>query len=159
MKNKNLIIGVSVVLVAIILIGGGYDLFHKSKNTTPPKAAYSTTQSTTQSTSTSTTKDIIQTESNSSVGKYLATSSGMALYTYSNDTSGVSNCSGSCLQAWPAYAPTSSSETLPANVTIITRTDGTKQYAYKGLPLYTFYSDTAGQVTGNGVSGFVLAKP
>ena len=49
--------------------------------------------------------------------------------------------------------------TLPANVTVITRSDGGKQYAYKGMPLYTFTSDGNGQVTGDGVENFHIAKP
>ena len=29
--------------------------------------------------------------------------------------------------------------------TVVTRDDGSKQWAYKGKPLYTFFRDTAGQ--------------
>src|SRR5665213_3370000 len=132
MKNsKNLIIGIIVVLVLAV---GGYLLFHKSPTTPSTTNGYGATSTNTTST---TSTSIIQTKTASNVGSYLADSSGAALYTYGADTSGISNCSGGCLSAWPAYSPTSTSASLPANVTIITRSDGTKQYAYKGLPLYT----------------------
>ena len=71
---------------------------------------------------------------------------------------GQSNCNGGCLASWPAYTATKTTN-LPANVTVITRSDGSKQYAYKGLPLYTFTGDASGQPTGDGISNFHIAKP
>lgn len=35
------------------------------------------------------------------LGKILVDGNGMTLYTYAKDTTGVSNCSGGCLQNWP----------------------------------------------------------
>jgi predicted lipoprotein with Yx(FWY)xxD motif len=103
--------------------------------------------------------DIVVTKTDSKVGQYLADSKGKTLYTYGADTTGVSNCTGSCLAAWPVYEATSA-DNLPANVTVISRSDGTKQYAYKGMPLYYYSSDTsAGMVTGDGVNNFHVAKP
>jgi len=152
--KKNAWIG--IVIVVIVLIAGGYAIFHKS----PKPAATTTTSKTAVSNpGASASTVIIQTKTSSSVGQYLADSSGDALYTYGADTQGVSNCSGSCIAAWPVYKVTNTTATLPANVTIITRSDGTKQYAYKGLPLYTFTGDSSGQVTGNGVNDFSVAKP
>jgi predicted lipoprotein with Yx(FWY)xxD motif len=114
---------------------------------------------TSANTKTSATASIIQTKTSSSLGQYLADGSGKTLYTYGKDTSGVSNCTGSCLADWPVYTAASSTN-LPANVTVITRSDNTKQYAYKGLPLYYFSGDTsAGMVTGDGVNDFHVAKP
>jgi predicted lipoprotein with Yx(FWY)xxD motif len=151
-KNVWIIIIVIVLVIAAI---GGYALFHKSSKTTITSSSPATTTYTTNSSS----AEIIQTKTFSGVGQYLVDSSGNTLYTYSKDTNGVSNCSGSCLYSWPIYSPSSSSAALPANVTIITRLDGSKQYAYKGMPLYTFTSDSSGQVNGNGVSDFNVAKP
>ncbi|HXY18096.1 MAG TPA: hypothetical protein VEH48_01590, partial [Candidatus Nitrosopolaris sp.] len=103
---------------------------------------------------------VIQTKTDPTLGQYLATSDGMPLYTYKLDTSGVSNCTGSCLSNWPAYTATSSVGNLPANVSTLKRTDdGSIQYTYKGLPLYTFTSDSAGNVTGDGIENFQVAKP
>jgi predicted lipoprotein with Yx(FWY)xxD motif len=117
----------------------------------PPKKAAST--------NTKTTNQIVTTKTSSSLGQYLAGGNGKTLYTYGKDTSGVSNCTGSCLTDWPVYTATSATN-LPTNVTVITRSDSTKQYAYKGLPLYYFTGDTSpGMVTGDGVNDFHAAKP
>ena len=155
--KKNTWILTTVILVIVIGVGS-YFIWHKSSPT--PNASSSQSSSSSSANNTPASSDIIQTETASNVGQYLADSSGNALYTYNADSKGVSNCTGSCLTSWPVYGPSSSSSsTLPTNVTIITRSDGTKQYAYKELPLYTFTGDSAGQVTGNGVSGFSVAKP
>jgi len=153
MQKKNM--GIWSIIVVLFVIGvGGYLIFHKS-----PKPATTSTKQSTTSSKTAINKGIIQTKTVSGIGLYLADSSDNSLYTYSGDTQGVSNCTGSCISSWPPYSPTTSSVTLPTNVTIITRSDGSKQYAYKGLPLYTFTGDSSGQLNGNGVSGFSVAKP
>ena len=49
---------------------------------------------------------------------------------------------------------------LTGDLSVITRDDGSKQVAYKGLPLYFWQNDKApGDVTGNGVGGFTVAAP
>jgi predicted lipoprotein with Yx(FWY)xxD motif len=151
-SNAKVLIGLVVV---VIIIAGGYAIFHKSGTTS--STANSTTSSTGQS-QTSSSAAVVQTKTTASVGQYLADSSANPLYTYGGDTSGVSNCSGSCLYSWPIYGA-SSSTSLPTNVSVITRSDGSKQYAYKGMPLYTFTADSSGRVTGDGVSNFHVAKP
>ncbi len=146
-----------VIVVIILALGGGaYAAFHKSSKTTPTSTTSTTTS---QPATTQTSANVVQTKTASSVGQYLASSSGMALYTYGLDKTGVSNCTGGCLASWPIYDASNAPATLPANVTVITRSDGGKQYAYKGLPLYTFSGDSSGQVTGDGVSSFHVAKP
>ncbi|MBX4201773.1 hypothetical protein KW803_02675, partial [Candidatus Saccharibacteria bacterium] len=47
----------------------------------------------------------------------------------------------------------------PDKVTVIKRTDGTSQYAYSGMALYYYTSDSVGKVTGDGISGFKVATP
>ena len=67
---------------------------------------------------------------------------GMTLYTFDKDSpgSGKSVCNGPCAKNWPAFAAAADSN--PAgDWTIVTRDDGTKQWAYKGRPLYTFVKD------------------
>ncbi len=141
------------IIAAVIVIGGAYAIFHKSPKTVSTNSGSPSASSQTAS------GTIVQTKTASNVGQYLADSSGNALYTYGGDTSGVSNCTGSCLYSWPVYDASSAPTSLPTNVTIITRSDSSKQYAYKGMPLYTFSSDSAGRVTGDGVSNFHIAKP
>ena len=131
------------------------DNYGYGSSTTPAASATTTT-----STSISTSGSVVTTMTSSTAGSYLADGSGKTLYTYNQDKSGVSNCGSSCIASWPVYAATNAPASLPANVTVITRSDGSQQFAYKGLPLYYFVSDTqAGMVTGNGVGGFKVVTP
>lgn len=92
-------------------------------------------------------------------GQYLTDGKGKTLYTSDADKSGVSNCNAECLKTWPVYKADSSTG-LPANFSVIKRSDGTMQYAYKNMPLYYFVSDsTPGDIAGNGLNGFHAAKP
>jgi predicted lipoprotein with Yx(FWY)xxD motif len=81
----------------------------------------------------------------------LADSKGMTLYTFDKDMKGMSMCKDKCAMNWPA-AVASADAKPTGDWTIVTRDDGTKQWAYKGMPLYTFAKDTkAGDTTGDGV--------
>ncbi len=85
---------------------------------------------------------------------------GMTLYTFSKDTTGTSQCVGKCADIWPPLLVPNGA-TASGKFSIITRTDGMKQWAYGGKPLYLFTKDTApGQENGNGVRGlWAVAKP
>lgn len=91
-------------------------------------------------------------------------SNGRTLYIFTRDEAGKSNCSGMCAMTWPPLIVTSDTVEAPpeiaADFTVITRDDGSKQAAYKGMPLYLFARDTApGQTNGQNVGGvwFVAA--
>jgi predicted lipoprotein with Yx(FWY)xxD motif len=81
----------------------------------------------------------------------VASSNQMTLYTFDKDVagSGVSNCSGGCLTAWPALTvaagetPTGGAGVSGTLGTITRADDGTLQVTYNGLPLYFFAKDTA----------------
>jgi predicted lipoprotein with Yx(FWY)xxD motif len=151
MKKSNSII--VAIIIIVVLIVGGFAIFHKSSKTTTPKTAA-------KSTAAAINNAVLTTKTASNVGQYLADPSGKALYAFASDTSGVSNCSGSCLAAWPAYQDKGSTTNLPTGVSTIKRTDnGQIQYTYNGMPLYYFASDGSGTVTGNGVDNFQVAKP
>ncbi len=94
------------------------------------------------------------------LGTYLADKNGLTLYTYGNDAANVSNCTGACLQAWPAYGPgISASGTfnlpmLPVNVATIKGNDGMVQFTWKEMPLYYYSGDkAAGDTSGEGIGG------
>jgi len=97
------------------------------------------------------------------LGVVLVNDQGMTLYTSSGDkTPGTSSCTGACATIWPPVtitgAPTYAAGLTASKFTTITRSDGTKQLAYIGKPLYTFASDAAaGDTTGQGVGGFSVA--
>jgi predicted lipoprotein with Yx(FWY)xxD motif len=87
---------------------------------------------------------------------------GMTLYTFDRDAmgSGKSVCNGQCATNWPplmadAYA------TGKGEWTVVTRDDGTRQWAYKGKPLYYWVRDAkAGDRTGDNVNNvWRLARP
>jgi predicted lipoprotein with Yx(FWY)xxD motif len=93
-------------------------------------------------------------------GGILVDQQGMTLYTFAKDTAGTSNCVDTCATVWPpVLAP--SGATASGKFSIITRTDGGKQWAYGGKPLYLFSKDTApGQENGNGFKGlWNVVKP
>ncbi len=119
-------------------------------STTGASTAASTTQATTTvnaNATKNTTSYTVNLENSSTVGEYLANSSGFTLYTYNNDVpnSNASTCYGSCASNWPPFytATLSLAPGLNAsNFGTITRTGGGKQITYKGRPLYFFVGDT-----------------
>ncbi len=95
--------------------------------------------------------NIYMQKTDSSVGSYMTDLKGMTLYTFDKDTAGVSNCYADCVKAWPIYSADATVQ-LPENITIVKRTDGTNQYAYKGMPLYYYATDVKpGDITGDNV--------
>jgi predicted lipoprotein with Yx(FWY)xxD motif len=83
----------------------------------------------------------------------LVDANGMTLYTFDNDTPGVSNCMDGCVGKWPILDASAGGE-AEEGWTIIDRADGAKQWAYDGQPLYLFAGDAAaGDTTGDGVGG------
>ena len=92
----------------------------------------------------------------------LTNSDGMTLYTFDKDAadSGKSVCNADCAIKWPPLVA-AASEKAEGAYTIITRDDGTKQWAYKGKPLYTWFKDQKpGDTTGDGVNNvWHTAKP
>ncbi|MGH2639345.1 MAG: COG4315 family predicted lipoprotein [Rhabdochlamydiaceae bacterium] len=80
---------------------------------------------------------------------------GMTLYTYDKDSKDTSNCTSVCLQNWPPFLEKGAmSGSTEANLGTFTRSDGSKQYTWKGMPLYYYVGDKkAGDVSGDGVGG------
>ncbi len=87
------------------------------------------------------------------VGKVLADNKGMTLYVFDKDDPGKSNCKGKCATAWPPVMAGAITKAT-GKLSIITRGDGSKQWAYDKMPLYGFSKDKkAGDVTGDGRGG------
>lgn len=77
----------------------------------------------------------------------------MTLYTFDKDAAGKSNCDAGCLAKWPAFKAEAGAM-AEGDWTVVDASDGTKMWAHKGKPLYTFVDDKkAGDVTGDGVGG------
>jgi predicted lipoprotein with Yx(FWY)xxD motif len=96
-----------------------------------------------------------------SKGKAFVDSKGMTLYTFDKDSGGKSACNGPCATNWPPLMA-ADGEKAGADMTMVTRDDGKKMWAYKGKPLYTFVKDTkAGDANGDGFlnGAWHIAKP
>jgi predicted lipoprotein with Yx(FWY)xxD motif len=84
-------------------------------------------------------------------GGVLVNTSGMTLYTFDNDAPGSakSKCNGGCAALWPPALAAADAKP-EGDLTIITRDDGAKQWAYKGKPIYLYTGDKkAGDTTGD----------
>ena len=92
-------------------------------------------------------------EMDSSMGKIYADMKDMTLYTYDKDEAGKSNCYDKCAVNWPPYLAAADAM-AEGEWTIVDRTDGTKQWAYDGKPLYLYIEDKKpGDMTGEGKGG------
>jgi predicted lipoprotein with Yx(FWY)xxD motif len=89
----------------------------------------------------------------------LVDAGGLPLYYHQGDTAKKSQVSGALLRAWPALM--SANPTGTGTVGKLSSVKGVNggQVAYNGHLLYTFINDTAGDVTGQGVSDFFVATP
>lgn len=73
---------------------------------------------------------------NMELGLMLTLTNRYSVYTYDKDTGGRSNCNDSCLADWkPVPAPEFAVQ--QGAWSVIVRTGGAKQWAYRGKPLYT----------------------
>ena len=83
-------------------------------------------------------------------GKALVDAKGMTLYTFDRDASGKSNCNGACATNWPPLMVTGDAK-ASGDWSVVTRDDGSKQWAYRSKPLYIWAKDAKpGDVTGDG---------
>jgi predicted lipoprotein with Yx(FWY)xxD motif len=87
-------------------------------------------------------------------GGAVLTKQGSTLYTFENDVvgSGKSVCNAPCSNIFPPYLAEKESAATGL-FTLVIREDGTKQWSYKGMPLYKFYADEKpGDVGGDGMN-------
>lgn len=106
----------------------------------------------------------------SSVGGYPAyvNPSGYTLYVFTADGFNVSNCTlatyAGCSGTWPPLSADANA-TASGDFAPITRSDGSKQWAYQGHPLYTYSRDTGPyQMNGDGLvepdgNSWTVARP
>jgi predicted lipoprotein with Yx(FWY)xxD motif len=101
----------------------------------------------------------VQTASNSQFGQIVVDAKNMTLYQFTADTANTSNCTATCIQAWPPLTvtkgttPSAGSGVTGALGTITRADDGSSQVTLNQLPLYYFAQDkAAGDVKGQGVA-------
>ncbi|MBM3512555.1 MAG: hypothetical protein FJX59_02435 [Alphaproteobacteria bacterium] len=88
-----------------------------------------------------------------SIGRVLADQRNLTLYVSDFEKDGNAACDAKCLKDWaPVAAPWAARST--GDWTAIVRADGTKQWAFRGRPLYHYRGDAQpGQVNGEGLDG------
>ncbi len=94
-------------------------------------------------------------------GKAFVDAKGMTLYTFDKDSDGKSACNGPCATNWPPLAAATDAK-ASGDWSVVTRDDGSKMWALKGKPVYTFAKDTKpGDTTGDGFlnGAWHIAKP
>jgi predicted lipoprotein with Yx(FWY)xxD motif len=82
----------------------------------------------------------------------LTANNNMTVYTFAKDVagSGKSVCNGMCATNWPPLL-IEGSPAISGAYSVITRDDGKKQLAYKGMPLYFYVQDkNPGDKNGDG---------
>lgn len=92
----------------------------------------------------------------------LTNADGMTLYVFDKDAagSGKSACNGDCAMNWPPLMAAAGDQ-ASGDYSIVVRDDGSRQWAYKGKPLYRWAKDQKpGDMTGDGVKNvWHAAKP
>ena len=85
-------------------------------------------------------------------GRMLADARGMTVYSFDGDKADKSACTDKCLNDWaPIEAPIAANGRAPWST--LKRPDGTKQWAYKGKPLYRYLHEVAAsEFAGNNVA-------
>jgi predicted lipoprotein with Yx(FWY)xxD motif len=91
------------------------------------------------------------------VGEVLVDSEGAALYTADQERDGRVRCTEECAATWiPLTLPAGDEPSGPDEVSdelgVAKRPGGQRQVSLDGRPLYRFADDTAGGVTGDGLS-------
>jgi predicted lipoprotein with Yx(FWY)xxD motif len=155
-KHTTQALGAAAIAVAALLAAG---CGSSAKTTTSTASSAAAATSAASATSNAASSGAAVKVTHGAHGVYLTGASGRALYLWVADKNGKSACSGACAQAWPPLttkaAPSGSGGVAMAKLTTITRSDGTKQVAYDGHPLYYFAGDTgAGTTTGQGSNSF-----
>ncbi len=83
----------------------------------------------------------------------LTDNAGMTLYTFDKDAaaSGKSVCNGQCATNWPPLTA-SDADGSAGDWSVVVRDDGSRQWAYKGKPVYHWTKDQKpGDQTGDGM--------
>ena len=150
MRHPKIVIA-SISLAAAAAIGGGITA-----------AAATTSHSSSQpaaSQSSSATVRTVQATVGGKTETVLVNSQGLPLYYYLSDTAAKSVVTGGLAALWPPLTSASPAATgLTGKLAAVMDIHG-DQVAYNGHLLYTFADDQPGQVTGQGVQGFLVATP
>ena len=167
-KPVGMLLTAALAISALMLSACGGDDDDATKTDTVPSGASSAAATTAPTTalsgapptSSAAAGSAVQVK-DTSIGKVLAASDGRTLYTFNNDTTGKSNCNGSCASTWPPLTATSAPvklEGVAGDFSLVNRDDGQKQLALNGKPLYRYAADgSSADTKGEGVGGVWFA--
>ncbi|HKW79485.1 MAG TPA: hypothetical protein VJQ49_00620 [Casimicrobiaceae bacterium] len=86
-------------------------------------------------------------------GGMLTDNAGMTLYVFDKDAGGKSACNGPCAANWPPFTGAGDAK-ASGEWSLIARDDGSKQWAFRGKPVYHWSKDKKpGDTTGDGFNG------
>jgi len=139
---KKLMIALAAVVAVLALAACGGDGYGSSDS--PPPAAQPGDDTATASV-----------EELGGSGRVLVDSAGRALYAADEEADSSVVCTGACTSFWipltiDGAAPSGNS--LPSELGVVERGDGTRQVTFDGKRLYTFVEDEPGEATGDGLS-------
>ena len=77
---------------------------------------------------------------------------GQRLYTYDRDKKDRSYCTGGCASAWPPVMAAPDAVPMGEWTTVV-RDNGSKQWAFRGKPVYTRFHDDPQAPVGDGLHG------
>jgi len=154
MKNKLLLF--SLTVLALIVSACGAATPTAAPATTAPAVPVTGLATDTPAAVQVSGPAVVNVGQTAALGSFLVDSKGMTLYIFTKDTPNTSTCYGGCATAWPplltAGAPTGGTGVTASMLGTTTRTDGTTQVTYNGMPLYYWIKDkAAGDTTGQGV--------
>ena len=123
-----------LVIAVALLLSAGEALAHEDEPAPPPKKQAPLFP-----------VKVVQSQK----GRIFVDAQGMTLYTFERDTTGhTSTCDGKCIERWIPLAAPDDAE-AKGDFTVITRSDGSKMWAYRYRPLYTSQYDKApGDING-----------
>ena len=97
-------------------------------------------------------------------GAVVATTKGVALYTWNREKDGKVRCTGACAKMWPPLLVMKDdmvvkhAKGVMGTLGTVTRPDGHVQVTLNGRPLYTYVGDTPTKILCNGVNGWFVVK-
>lgn len=83
---------------------------------------------------------------------------GLSLYVYNKDSKGKSNCGHGCDGAYPPVSAPKDAVSM-GHWAPIDRYDGSKQWTYRGRPVYLYFHDKPGDPQGAANEGWSLLQP
>ena len=100
-------------------------------------------------------KQMVEVVNRQPIGKMLATTAGLSLYTIATNM-----CDASCQGLWPPLTLPKGSTAVPTGTTCLGTAPlgNLRQVTYRGLRLWTFYLDSGSSVMGDGKQDFHAAR-